>query len=167
VLEVRAIDEERLALRGLDPGIALCLARVPDILGQRDSGAARARLYPDPTPTDPARSVEWHRLMDTDLRHLFEAAAETFRRDLGLLDIEAGEVVFPRAHAKAWMSAINQARLVLAEVHGLDERAMARAELDPSVERDAAVLQVQILGYVLQTLVQHALDEGHTANPDP
>src|SRR5205814_1601883 len=100
-----------------------------------------------------------HRLMDSNLRHLFEAAAETFRRDLVLLEPSAGTIVFPAEHLKAWMSAINQARLVLSEVHRLDAQDMAREELDPSTERDAAVLQVQILGYVLQTLVEQALGE--------
>ena len=88
------------------------------------------------------------------------AAGETFRRDLTLLEPAAGAIVFPAEHLKAWLSAINQARLVLSETHQLDARDMAREELDPSTERDAAVLQVQILGYVLQTLVERALGEG-------
>jgi len=158
VLEVHSLGEDRLVLTGVDPGIALCLSQIPAILAKRDSAGARERLHPDALPHDAARNAEWHRLMDAELRHLFEAAQRTLERDLQALDLGARRVEFPAAHLKAWMSALNQARIVLSEQHQFEADDMRRDDFTPGVPRDAALLQVQVLGYVLQVLVEHALE---------
>ncbi len=159
MLQVSALDGGRLRLGGIDEVIAHCLRHVPAILERRDSGTARGRLYPDGMPSDPRRNDEWHRLMDDELRHLFESAAETFQRDLPLLDLEHGEIVFPAHHARAWMSAINQARIVLTELHGLTQHDFERDEIDVDSPHDGALAIVQVLAYVLQTLVEAELGE--------
>ena len=68
-----------------------------------------ARLHPDLTPGDARRNAEWHRLMDGELRRLFEAAQVTMARDLEALDPNSDHIAFPATHLRAWMSAINQA----------------------------------------------------------
>ncbi len=158
MLEIRPLDERRLVLAGIDPAIADCLRQVGPILDRRDAAGARERLHPDALPHDGARNAEWHRLMDDDLRHLFEAAQATMQADLAGLDAERGEVVFPAEHLRAWMSALNQARIVLSEQHQFDAGDMRRDDFAVGSPRDAALLQVQVLGYVLQVLVEHALE---------
>src|SRR5258707_6023248 len=46
-------------------------------------------------------------------------------------DPEAYEITFPVEHLSAWMSALNQTRLILAEVHKIDEADMERQDFDP------------------------------------
>jgi len=158
MLVVRVLGEERLALTGVDATVGFCLRQVPVILGRRESAGVRERLHPDPLPNDPARNAEWHRLMDSELRHLFETARTTFARDLAAADPRAGELEFPTKHLKAWLSAVNQARVVLSEQHQLEASDMQRDEFTPGSPRDAALLQVQVLGYVMQVLVEHAME---------
>ncbi len=158
MLEIRTLDAERLVLTGVDATIAFCLRQVPVILERRDAAGIRERLYPDAVPRDAARNAEWHRLMDSDLRRLFEAAQRTLEADLTGLDPRRGEIAFPTRHLRAWMSALNQARVVLTEQHQLDVHDMQRAELTADSPRDAALLQVQVLGLVLQVLVEHSLE---------
>jgi len=97
--------------------------------------------------------------VDDELRHLFEEARATFARDLEGFDPRARKVAFPVAHLKAWMSAINQARIVLSEQHQIDAGDLQRADFTPGSPRDSAILQVHVLGYVLQVLVEHALED--------
>jgi hypothetical protein len=158
LLAVAARGDSRLALTGIDTTVAFCLHQVPGVLAQADSAGMRDRLHPDPIPGDPARNAEWHRLMDSELRHLFEAARTTFARDLTGMDPRSGEIEFPAQHLMAWMSAVNQARVVLSEQHQLDALDMRRDEFTPGSPRDAALLQVQVLGYVLQVLVEHTIE---------
>ena len=158
MLAVEARGDDRLALTGVDAAVAFCLWGVPGVLAAADSAGVRDRLHPDPIPNDPARNAEWHRLMDSELRHLFETARTTFARDLSGTDPRGGEIEFPAKHLKAWMSAVNQARIVLSEQHQLDARDMERDEFTPSSPRDSALLRVQVLGHVMQALVEHAIE---------
>lgn len=158
MLRVRAVDAERLSLLGLDPTIELCLRQVPAILDHRDAGGAGRRLHPDALPSDPRRNAEWHRLMDSELRHLFETAQRTLARDLEAMVPGAAHVEFPASHLTAWMSAVNQARILLSELHQLSAEDMDRDEYEPDSPRDSALIQVQVLAYVMQVLVEHALE---------
>ena len=155
MLTLRPVEDDLVLLEGVDRALALCLRQVPAILERRDQATSRERFYPDAIPSDTARNAEWHRLMDDDLRHLFEAAAETYARDLAGLDLRREEVRFPAVHLKAWMNAINQARVVLSEEYQFDAIDMQRDDFSAGTQRDAALLHVQLLGYVLQVLVEH------------
>ena len=158
MLSIQPLDESNIALTGIDPTVAFCLCQVPEVLANSDTAGVRERLHPDAMPHDPARNAEWHRLMDSELRHLFETARVTLESDLERFDPDRGEVVFPAAHVRAWMSAVNQARIVLSEQHQLGADDMQRVDFVDGSVRDAALLQVQVLGYVLQVLIEHAAE---------
>lgn len=160
MLSLTELDDGRLALRGIDAPIAFCLLQVPLIVARRDDPEVRPRFHPDAIVGDTARNAEWHRLMDAELSHLFEAATRTLERDLGALDPAAREIVFPAAHLPAWMSAVNQARLVLAEQHHFGEADLSSPDLEAGDPRRAALAEVQILGYVLQVLVERGPEGG-------
>lgn len=158
MLAVRTRGADRLALVGVDTAVGYCLRRVPSILSGREAAGARDRLHPDAIPNDPARNAEWHRLMDAELTHLFESAGATIAADLAQADSRGGEIEFPVKHLKAWMSAVNQARIVLSERHQFEAHDMQRDPSAPGSARDVALLQVQVLGYVMQVLVEHAME---------
>ena len=161
-LKVQPLDEKRILISGIPPALAAVLHELPEILELRDSPGVRARLYPNPTADDKINQ-EWRQITGPELRHLFVSAAETVGRDLTALtaDVESGDayrVTFPIEHVPAWMSALNQARLVLGEIHKIDEAEMSRTDFDPHSARHMAALRIHLLGYLLHLFVE--LDGG-------
>jgi hypothetical protein len=156
---VQALGEKHIRISGIPPVLAAMLRELPEILELRDSPDARARLFPNPTPDDDKVNNEWQQLAGPELRHLFVFAGETVARDLTALEVdgddpEAHQVTFPVEHVTAWMSALNQARLILAEVHKLDETDMNRTDFDPESPKHRAALRIHLLGYLLHLFVE-------------
>lgn len=157
-LHIESVDEKTLRLTGIAPLVADCLQCLDEILAQRDSPKVRQRLFPVPS-TDEAINAEWEQFVGPDLRHLFVTAAETVLRDLTALeadpqDKKCFQVAFSAAHLDAWMSAINQARLILSEKFHITEREMERHDLDLGSETDLALIRIHILGWLLTVLVE-------------
>jgi hypothetical protein len=162
-LKVQPLDEKRILISGIPTVLAAMLREVPEILELRDSPEARARLYPNPTADNDQINREWRQMAGPELRHLFVSAGETVGRDLTALAAEdesneAWRVAFPVEHVPAWISAINQTRLILGEVHKIDEVEMNRTDFDPQSSRHMAALRIHLLGYLLHLFVE--LDSG-------
>jgi hypothetical protein len=158
-LRVQTSDEKHVCISGIPSFLAAILRELPEVLELRDSPQARARLFPNPTAKDDKTNQEWEQMAGPELRHLFVSAGETVARDLTALQVddddpEAHRVVFPVEHINAWMSATNQARLILAEVHKIGEKDMGRTDLDPQSPKDMAALRIHLLGYLLHRLVE-------------
>ena len=164
-LRVEEVEEKNLRISGIDPFLAVCLYEVPEIVGHPETypgaettGETARCLYPDPTDKDAAFNAEWLRLVVPELQHLFVSAVETFSRDLTGLRHESPEtdyrqVTFPAAHASAWVSALNQARLILAELFGVDEMDIGMENFDLDSAKQRAVLKIHLFGYLLQLFV--------------
>ena len=152
-LRVQLHNEKHIRISGIAPALLDSLQALPEILEQRDTPAARQRLLPDPTAGDANANAEWQRLIAPELRHLFVSAGETVLRDLTGIT-PAGEVTFAAEHLNAWMSALNQARLILGELHGITEADMEQADFDLSTAKGLAVFRIHVLGYLLHLLVE-------------
>jgi hypothetical protein len=152
MIRVRESAPDRVSVSGLPEPISDMLCDLPKVLARRDDAARR--LYPDPHRHNPRAAAEWHQLMDGDLRHLFASAADLVTGDLATLDRQRGEVTFPAAHLSAWMSALNQARLILGEIHEVTESDMERDDLDPFLPRDLALVTIGTYGFLLELLVR-------------
>jgi hypothetical protein len=158
-LRIERLDEKHLRLCGLPTMLAVMLREMPEILEMRDGPDAAVRLFPNPTKADDKINKEWQQMVSPELRHLFVSAAETVTRDLTAMsgnngDPELYEVTFPIEHLNAWMSALNQTRLILAEVHKVDEADMEQREFDPQNSKHLAALRIQLLGYLLHLFVE-------------
>jgi len=158
-LRVQPLDEKRIRISGIPPVLATMLRELPEILELRDAPEAHQRLFPNPTVKDENINKEWAQMTTPELRHLFVSAGETVTRDLiALASDKKGrdpqQVIFPIEHVNAWMSAINQARLILAEVHKIDEQEMNRTDFNPVSSRDMAALRIHLLGYLLHLFVE-------------
>jgi hypothetical protein len=158
-LRVVPLGEKQLRIRGIDLLLASILQELPQILEHRDAPAAHERLFPNPTANDEKTNADWQQLVGPDLRHLFVAAGETVARDLTALEPEPltegrVQVTFPAEHLNAWMNALNQARLILAEQFHLDEAALNAESFDLKEAESRAVLKVHLLGYLLHLLVE-------------
>ena len=158
-LRVQSLDEKHICISGIAPVLAIVLRELPEILEQRDSPVAQTRLFPKPTSADDRINKEWQQMNGPELRHLFVSAGETVARDLAGLagsqpSKETFEITFPVEHLKAWMSALNQARLILAEIHKIDDEDMNRADLDPQNPKHVAAFRIHLLGYLLHQFVE-------------
>lgn len=158
-LRIQPLDEKHIRISGIAPVLAAMLRETPAILEMRDSPAAQTRLFPKPTAANEKANQEWQQMVSPELRHLLVSAGETVTRDLTALmvdkeDAEAYQVEFPVEHVRAWMSALNQARLILSEVHEIGEEDMNRADFDPQFPKHMAALRIHLLGYLLQLFVE-------------
>jgi len=151
-LRVERSGEKHIHVTGLDPVILDCLHALPEILDQRDSPDARHRLLPDPT-TDRAINADWQQTIAPELRHLFVAGGDTVTRDLTGITPD-GELTFGVEHLNAWMSALNEARLILGEIFRITDGDMETPEFDVTTPKGLAVFRIHVLGYFLQLLVE-------------
>lgn len=157
-LRVEPAGAKRIRIAGIDPVVLDCLHALPEILEQRDTPAARQRLLPDPTTTDKEANAEWQHHVAPELRHLFVAAGETVARDLTGLTPD-GQLTFSASHIAAWMSAVNQSRLILGELFQITDADMETTEFDVQTPKGVAILRIHVLGYLLQLLIE--LETGH------
>ena len=130
-LVLRQCCEDLLRLLGQDePADADPLARLVGLSGgtpERPRDPALARLLPDAYGDgDPEASAEFRRYTDADLRAGKRAA---LRLVLGAVPEGGGRLRLSRDDADAWLSALNDLRLVLGTrlevTEDLDERALA------------------------------------------
>lgn len=99
--QVRLPDGERALLRRLPEQLRDLLT-----MGDPTKDEALRRLFPAPTADDEAMNAEYERLTRGDLLEERLAALETMERTLGADRLTEDEIV-------AWLSAINDLRLVL------------------------------------------------------
>ena len=158
-LQVEPAGEKHIRISGINPVVLDCLHSLPEILAQRDSPAARARLLPDPTTTDEKANSEWQRLIAPELRHVFVSAGETVARDLTSIAPDDRDphflgLTFPIEHVAAWMSVLNQTRLILGELHKVTDEDMSVSDFDVRSRKGLAVFRIHVLGYLLHLFVE-------------
>ncbi len=157
-LRVSAADEKHIRITGIPPVLVFCLRDLPHILEKRDQPDAHSRLFPAPTRNDMKANHDWEQLIVPELRHLFVTSGETVARDLAKLEEESMEthsccVTFAAVHLNAWISAINEARLILGELNSVTEQDMNQEDLDLDDPKQFAILKIGALGWLLQLLV--------------
>ncbi|MBV9127607.1 MAG: DUF2017 family protein, partial [Verrucomicrobia bacterium] len=169
----RASDsQDGIVLAELEPFFIRLLAQIPACADPGVHPAARARLFASPSdePGENMLREDWRELVEPELAHLFITAQETVATDLKALPLseslgaEGGPgdylpgtvaLTIPQPHYEAWLSTLNQARLVLAARHGIGEREMA-PDLSalPSERRSRALLHMffhEVAGQALLT----------------
>jgi hypothetical protein len=149
-LRVRLSTRERDALRALATQIAGVLTGEHELAG--DGSELRARLFPPAYADDPLADLEFRELvggsiaeqrsesLDTFLRTLDEGLA---RRLLWTVDLDPDE-------SAAWLSAVNDSRLTLATIVGIESESQWEDGPDPS---DQASVMLYYLGWLEEQLV--------------
>ncbi len=173
-----------LVLADLEPFIILLLRELPAASDPGEHPAARARLFPAPShaPGEDELREDWRQFVEPDLAHLFLTSRETVEEDLKSLDHNTpksllfgvkGEVpapyeatraalTLPRSHLEAWLSVLNQARLVLGARHNIGESDI-NVRLEDLSEDDRLRMMVQMH---FAEVVHHLLLEPPTAEED-
>ena len=168
-LKMRPVGAKRIRISGIHPLLAVCLQEMPAILELRDKTPAHERLFPPLTANDRLANAEWQESIQPDLRHLFVSAGETVARDLTGLSPQPRHpkrswVTIPTAHVSAWMSAVNQTRLILGAVFGIaNERDMLLTTFDSRNPKQVAIIKIELLGELLARFVDLETGEVTTA----
>lgn len=135
-----------VTLLEIEPFFLDLLCRIGESGRPGDDPAACERLFSAPAAAgEKSLCDDWKEYVEPELRDLFRSAQETVERDLAGLpqartdwtgDVDALEeaafsptghcLSIPREHADAWLSALNQARLVIAARRGFGEDDMER-----------------------------------------
>ncbi len=108
---------------------------------------------------------EWTQLVHPELRRLFETATDTVANDLKPLNGNSKPFAnctlrIPTRNAEAWLSALNQARLVVAAKYGFSEGELSDHYRSPiGSRRDLGLFQVNFYGF-LQEFILHEMRNG-------
>lgn len=163
------------AFRQLAPFELALLRDIPAAARADGEGPASGRLYPGLFHRgggDEDSERDWSELVHPSLQSMFETALQRVQSDLDRADAsgrrEHGEPLFeievPVAHAEAWLSGLNQARLSLAERFDLYDDADEPRPLPEPPETVAqqmqwrAALQTELYGYVMEWILENVID---------
>jgi hypothetical protein len=148
-------QNEALEIRELDPFLAELLRQIPESTQPKDSPAAEERLFSPPAALEEkVLCAEWKLYVVPELRRLFQSATETVRQDLQQLRCTDKPFAnctlrIPMAHAEAWLSALNQARLAIAATYQFSDHELCDHYRSPlGSRRDLSLFQVNFYGFL-------------------
>ena len=156
---------EHLQISEIDPFLAELLRQIPESADPGGDRNAQSRLFSSPAAqNDPELCREWKQYVQPELRRLFQSATETVAADLQQLngdDRPFANCTFgiPLANADAWLSTLNQARLVIASKYSFTEAELCDHYRSPmGSRRDLGLFQVNFYGF-LQELILREIHE--------
>lgn len=163
-MEIRRTNDQ-LEISELDPFLAELLRQIPASTNPEGAEAAEQRLFCLPAE-DSERKIcaEWKLYVEPELRRLFQSATETVASDLQQLNGKEKPFAnctlrIPTNHAEAWLSALNQARLVIAAKYNFDEGELGDHYRSPiGSRRDLSLFQVNFYGF-LQEFILREIEE--------
>jgi hypothetical protein len=153
--------DNQIEISDLDPFLAELLRQIPTSANPEGAPAAERRLFSLPAQgKEPEICVEWKLYVEPELRRLFQTATETVAADLEQLN--GNEKIFanrtlriPSKHADAWLSALNQARLVIAAKNNFTEVELGDHFRSPiGSRRDLSLFQVNFYGFLQEFILR-------------
>jgi hypothetical protein len=152
---------DEIEISELDPFLAELLRQIPASANPEGAPAAEKRLFTLPTNgTETEICAEWKLYVEPELRRLFRTATETVAADLEQLN--GNEKIFanrtlriPSKHADAWLSALNQARLVIAAKYNFTDGELGEHFRSPiGSRRDLSLFQVNFYGFLQEFILR-------------
>lgn len=164
-MEIRR-EGDVLELSELDPFLAELLRQVPESAKAEGCEEAKSRLFSLPTtPDEKEICAEWKIYVEPELRRIFQTATETVAGDLAQLNAKKKAFAnctlrIPLAHADAWLSGLNQARLVIAAKYGFTDGELCDHYRSPiGSRRDLGLFQVNFYGFLQEFILQELQGE--------
>ena len=150
---------EYLEFAGIDPFLAEIIRQIPLAAIPGDDAAANARLFSSPSADPDDLSRDWKEFVVPDLQFQFDSALTQVQCDLNesFAETTGGDdfcLRVPKDHLDEWLSALNQARLVLAARHGFSDDELAE-RFQPKLTslRGLALYQITIYGWMQELLL--------------
>ena len=151
------LSDSTWILSNLGPFEYDLLRRVPLAADPQGCEAAKNRLFPppirDPGPDEVEFVAEWEAFVTDEFVTQFSEDLTTFANDMKGAKVtgedEEGEPLrtleIPVSHGPQWFSALNQARLVLADVHSIYDES---GQISPREDEDFADFHTRWRYYV-------------------
>lgn len=152
-------DAESLCISDLDPFLAELLRQIPASANPEGAPEAQARLFTRPS-TEKEICTEWKSYVEPELRRLFRSATETVVADLAQINgneksLRNRSLRIPFEHVDAWLSALNQARLVIAERYKFTDEELNDHDRSPiGSRRDLSLFQVNFYGFLQEFILR-------------
>lgn len=150
-----------LELSEIDPFLAELLRQVPESGDAHENPAAKERLFSAPgADSEKEMRKEWKLYVEPELRRLFQTAQQTVAADLQQLNGKRKPFAnctlrIPLANADAWLSALNQARLVIAAKNSFSEAELCDHYRSPvGSRRDLSLFQVNFYGFLQECILR-------------
>lgn len=165
-----------LVFEEIEPFFLDMLRRLPAFSDPGEDPAANARLYSAPMASGgdgDEFNEDWERFVEPEIRDLFRTARATVEADLAPLSGDMPpaappgtfnpadftptehQLEIPQRHAEAWLSVLNQARLVIAARRGIGEREMSEdLPFPPLSERDMDLHRIDFYDFVQHILLR-------------
>ena len=156
--------KNQIEISELDPFLAELLRQIPSSANPEGAPAAERRIFSPPiNGKETELCAEWKMYVEPELRRLFQTATETVGADLKQLNGNEQSLTnrtlrIPTKHSDAWLSALNQARLVIAAKNNFTELELSDHLRSPiGSRRDLSLFQVNFYGF-LQEFILRELD---------
>jgi uncharacterized protein DUF2017 len=163
-MEIRR-RKSQIEISELDPFLAELLRQIPASANPEGTPAAEERIFSQPANGEETElCAEWKIYVEPELRRLFQSATQTVAGDLEQLNGNEKSLAnrtlrIPVKHTDAWLSALNQARLVIAAKNGFTELELNDHLHSPiGSRRDLSLFQVNLYGF-LQEFILRELDD--------
>jgi len=145
---------DEIEISELDPFLAELLRQIPASANPEGVPAAEERIFSPPTNGKETEiCAEWKLYVEPELRRLFQTATETVAADLEQLNGNENKFAnrtlrIPSKHADAWLSALNQARLVIAAKYNFSDGELCDHYRSPiGSRRDLGLFQLNFYGF--------------------
>lgn len=152
---------EAIEISELDPFLAELLRQIPASTKPDGAEAAERRLFSLPAePNETELCAEWKLYVEPELRRLFRSATEIVTADLEALNGNTKSFAnctlrIPAKNAEAWLSALNQARLVIASKFAFTEAELCDHYRSPiGSRRDLSLFQVNFYGFLQEFILR-------------
>jgi len=166
MMNVTLDDDGVLTFGDLDPFFAEILRQIPQAADPQGDERALNRLLPPPTHADGEEEFidDWNEFVRPELKQFFGDSMQKVIDDLHGISEEQGRglcrLSIRRDNADAWINALNQARIVLAERHRFTEKELeSDVALSFESRRDLALVQMNVYLMVQEILIRWTLDE--------
>ena len=152
---------DEIEISELDPFLAELLRQIPASTNPEGVPAAQERIFSPPTNREETEiCAEWKLYVEPELRRLFQTATETVAADLEQLNGNENKFAnrtlrIPSKHADAWLSALNQARLVIAAKYQFTDGELSDQFRSPiGSRRDLSLFQVNFYGFLQEFILR-------------
>jgi len=152
---------DHIEISELDPFLAELLRQIPASASPDGVSAAEQRLFSSPANRKETElCAEWKVYVEPELRRLFQSATETVAADLEQLNGNEKSLAnrtlrIPAKHADAWLSALNQARLVIAAKNNFTEGELGDHLRSPiGSRRDLSLFQINFYGFLQEFILR-------------
>ena len=153
-------QNDELEISELDPFLAELLRQIPASTSPDGIPPAETRLFSGPAGASQKEICkEWKLYVEPELRRLFHSATETVAEDLKQLSGNEKTLAnctlrIPTEHADAWLSALNQARLVIAAKNNFTDGELCDYRSPIGSRRDLSLFQVNFYGFLQEFILR-------------